>query len=65
MKKNIDMDDVLESLEEDRRAGTLEKAASRSAVRYGVDPENPERLVSIDKDNRIKKLPKITDSQKT
>ena len=58
MKENIDTDDVLKGLEADRSAGTLEKLVSRSEVRYGVDPDDPERLVSIDKEGRTQQLPK-------
>lgn len=65
MKKSIDMDEVLKNLEMDRSTGTLKKLVSRSKVRYGVDPKNQERLISIDKKDQIKKPPKRTDSQKT
>src|SRR5690554_7835101 len=58
MKENTDTEDVLRGLEADRSAGTLEKLVSRSEVRYGVDPDDPERLVSIDKEGRTQQLHK-------
>jgi hypothetical protein len=63
MRENIDMDDVLENLEKDRRTGKLARVVSRSDMRYGVDPEDPERLVSIDKEGRKRQLPRKLDSE--
>lgn len=63
MRKNIDMNDVLQSLEEDRCAGTLAKHVSSSRIRYGVDPKGPERLVSMDKKGRTQQVPRKPESQ--
>lgn len=63
MRENIDMDDVLENLEKDRRTGKLARAVSRSNVRYGVDLEDPERLVSIDEEGRKRQLPRKLDTE--
>ncbi len=46
--QNFDVDDILEALEADRKSGSLRNFVSRSAVRYGVDPYNSERLVAVD-----------------
>lgn len=46
--QNFDMDDILKALEADRKSGYLPNIVSRSTVRYGVDPDNPERLVAVD-----------------
>ncbi|WP_237673403.1 hypothetical protein [Vreelandella profundi] len=46
--QNFDVDDILEALEADRNSGSLPDIVTRSAIRYGVDPDNPERLVAVD-----------------
>ena len=46
--QNFDVEDILEALEADRKSGSLPNIVSRSSVRYGVDPANPERLVAVD-----------------
>lgn len=55
--QNFDVDDILEALEADRKSGSLMNIASRSAVRYGVDPANPERLVAVDAQGKQIPLP--------
>lgn len=44
----IDIEDVLADLESDRQAGALPELVTTSAVRYGIDPNDPERLVAVD-----------------
>lgn len=46
--QNFDVDDILEALEADRKSGSLPNIVTRSAVRYGVDPNNPANLVAVD-----------------
>lgn len=46
--ENFDVDDILASLEEDRKSGCLPNIVTGSAVRYGVDPDDPESLVAVD-----------------
>lgn len=46
--ERFDMDDVLGDLESSRKAGTLANRVTGSAVRYGIDPANPDRLVVMD-----------------
>lgn len=50
--ENFDVDDILASLEADRKSGVLKDIVTKSAVRYGVDPDNPERLVAVDADGK-------------
>lgn len=45
---NFDVDGILESLEADRKSGSLPKIVTGSDIRYGVDPNNPDRLVAVD-----------------
>lgn len=46
--QNFDVDDILEALEADRQSGFLPNIVTSSAVRYGVDPNNPANLVAVD-----------------
>jgi hypothetical protein len=55
--QNFDMDDILKALEADRKSGYLPNIVSRSTVRYGVDPANPERLVAVDVNGKQIPLP--------
>lgn len=50
--ERIDVNDILEALELDRRSGILPNIVTDSAVRYGVDPDDPERLVAVDADGK-------------
>lgn len=45
--EHFDVDDVLASLEADRQSGHLANAVTGSAVRYGIDPDHPDRLVAV------------------
>ena len=49
---NIDVEDVLAALEADRAAGVLPELVATSAVRYGVDPEQPDQLVAVDAEGK-------------
>ena len=55
--QNFDVDDILEALEADRKTGSLPNMVTRSAVRYGVDPANQERLVAVDVNGKQIPLP--------
>ncbi len=46
--KDFDFEDILEALEEDRKSGALRDGVTTSAIRYGIDPDNPERIVAVD-----------------
>lgn len=46
--QNFDVDDILEALEADRKSGSLPNIVTSSAVRYGVDPNNPAKFVVVD-----------------
>jgi len=43
--ESFDVDDILASLEEGRESGALPNVVTGSDTRYGVDPDDPERLV--------------------
>ncbi len=43
---DLSMDNILGELESDRQSGRLPGRVSEAPVRYGVDPENPSRLVA-------------------
>jgi len=47
----VDPASVFQSLESDRRSGTLSKSVSTSKLRYQVSEQNPDYLVQIDKHN--------------
>ncbi len=55
--ENYDVDDILASLEEDRKSGSLSDIVTGSAVRYGVDPDNTEGLVAVDANGKRVLLP--------
>lgn len=55
--QNFDVDDILEALEADRKSGSLPNIVTSSAVRYGVEPNNPERLVAVDAQGKQIPLP--------
>ncbi|WP_146010667.1 hypothetical protein [Halomonas heilongjiangensis] len=55
--ENFDVDDILASLEADRKSGSLPNIVTKSAVRYGVDPDNPARLVAVDANGKHVSLP--------
>jgi hypothetical protein len=46
--EGFDVEDILEALEADRKSGILSNIVTRSAIRYGVDPDEPDRLVAVD-----------------
>lgn len=55
--QNFDVDDILEALEADRKSGSLPNIVSSSAVRYGVDPDNPMKIVAVDAHGKHIPLP--------
>jgi hypothetical protein len=46
--EDFDVENVLEALEMDRRSGILSNIVTRSAIRYGVAPDEPDRLMAVD-----------------
>ncbi|WP_024461727.1 hypothetical protein [Marinimicrobium sp. LS-A18] len=44
--KDLSMDSILEELESDRQSGRLPGRVSEAPVRYGVDPDDPSKLVA-------------------
>lgn len=54
---NFDVDDILEALEADRKSGFLPNIVTRSTVRYGVDPDNPMKIVAVDAEGKHIPLP--------
>ncbi len=50
--EDFDVEDVLVVLEADRRSGILPHIVTDSAVRYGTDPDEPDRLVAVDAHGR-------------
>ncbi len=54
--EGFDVEDVLDVLETDRRSGILPDVVTKSAIRYGVDPDNPDRLVALDADGQKQEI---------
>ncbi|MBB3231934.1 nucleotidyltransferase family protein [Halomonas stenophila] len=61
LSDSLDINDILDALEADRRTGVLPKVVSSSSVRYGLDPEDPEQLLATDSQGRTWKLPRNRD----
>ncbi|MDW7749009.1 hypothetical protein [Halomonas sp.] len=50
--EGFDVENILAELEADRNSGILPLVVTKSAIRYGIDPDDPDRLVAVDAHGR-------------
>lgn len=46
--EDFDVEDILAELEADRNSGILPHFVTKSVIRYGVDPDDSDRLLAVD-----------------